>query len=391
MSFSSRTSWPRQRNRLAKLLEERQRQGKPIFDLTISNPTECSLAYPQKEILSALSDPAVLRYSPDPRGLLSAREAVVKYYQTKNVELDSSNIFLTASTSEAYSYIFKLLCNSGEHVLVPRPSYPLFEYLAQINDVALQHYRLSYDHGWHIDKNSIREGITESTRAIMLIHPHNPTGMFLKKSEYAEAKAIARDHNLALIVDEVFSEYGFSEDAGRIVTTAASPDVLTFTLSGISKMAGLPQMKLGWMIVSGEQRLLREANERLDILCDTFLSVNTPVQFALPKFLRTGKGISENILARIRKNWRVLQLAVRNVPSCSLLDCEGGWYGIVRLPRVNTDEEWALQFLEEAGVYVYPGYFFDLEEGMLVVSLLVEEEIFRRGVSRLVEHVSRVL
>ncbi len=380
MMFSLRTSWHRRPNRLAELLESRRQSGYPIIDLTQSNPTEAGFPYPEKEILTSLSNPQSLQYHADPRGLLSARESVASYYRSKNVDVDRSNIFLTAGTSEAYSLIFKLLCNAGDGILVPRPSYPLFDYLAQIDDVALRYYRLQYNQGWHIDLESIRESILPTSRAIVLIHPHNPTGMFLKAIEYREIVNIARDHNLALIVDEVFSEYGFEKDPDRIVTTAGSGDALTFTLNGISKMIGLPQMKVGWIMACGEELLVKEASERLEILCDTFLSVNTPVQVALPILLDLCMPVCNAIRERVRSNDRSLRSLLRDSP-CSLLSSEGGWSAILRLPRTKSDEEWAMDFLNIGNVLVHPGYFFDMEEeSHVVVSLIVEESLFQRGI-----------
>jgi len=388
--FSHRTSWPRQPNPLTELLEALRRDGRPIIDLTISNPTETGFTYPEKEILSSLANPLSLRYQPEPRGMLSARAAVSSYYRMHNVDVDPSAIFLTAGTSESYSLLFKLLCNPSDEVLVPRPSYPLFEYLAQINDVTLRSYRLQYDHEWSIDLESLRENITRSSRAIVLIHPHNPTGMFLKVDVYREIVRIAREKSLALITDEVFSEYGFEKDPGRVATTAGADEVLTFTLNGISKMLGLPQMKLGWMAVGGTKSAVMEASERLEILCDTFLSVNTPVQVALPQLLKLGEELRMQIRRRILSNWNALNAQfspkTRNHP-CSVLCAEGGWYGIIRMPRIKTDEEWALELLGMSNVHVQPGYFFDIEEeGFLVVSLLVDEDTFRDGIGRIIQY-----
>jgi alanine-synthesizing transaminase len=383
--FSRRTDWHRRLNKLSELYELIRKSGKPILDLTNSNPTECGIEYPEEEILAAFKNPALLKYQPDPRGLLSAREAISNYYKSKKIEVDTSNIFLTASTSEAYSFVFKLLCNAGENVLVPKPSYPLFDYLAQLNDVELRHYHLQYDHEWQIDIDSIKNAINQKTKAIVLINPHNPTGMFLKKNEYREIIKIAKENHLALIVDEVFIDYAFQTNEVRISSTAGESEVLTFTLNSISKMVGLPQMKLGWIIINGPQTIIDEAMERLEIICDTFLSVNTPVQVALPKLLGAGKIVQQNILDRIRANYSTLKTETLNA-SISLLSSEGGWYGILRVPRTISEEEWALQLLEKKGVYLFPGYFFDFDDdGYLVVSLLVENSVFKKAVREIVE------
>ncbi|MBI5475987.1 MAG: pyridoxal phosphate-dependent aminotransferase [Ignavibacteriales bacterium] len=401
MTFSERTNWHRQQNKLTELLGSLRNSGRDILDLTVSNPTECGFVYPEKEILSSFENHLSMAYDPNPRGLLSARQSVSEYYKQKNITVDPSNIFLTASTSEAYSILFKLLCNAGDSVLVPKPSYPLFEYLAQINDVGLQHYDLLYDGEWRVDIESFAPKAHQSPaennskigkiKAIVIVNPHNPTGMFLKNDEYSAIKEFARQHNLAIIVDEVFVDYAFEDDENRISSTASEADVLTFTLNGISKMIGLPQMKLGWLVVSGQLSFVNEAIERLQIICDTFLSVNTPVQVALPKLLTVGKNIQSQILKRVKSNYNTLLTthnSLLNTP-CSPLLANGGWYGIIRVPRIKSNEEWALQLLEKKCVYVYPGYFFDfVDEGYLVVSLLVENSIFQKAVSGIVEYVS---
>ena len=395
MIFSSRTNWLRHPNNLSLLLDQRRKRGEVIYDLTVSNPTECGIVYPQQEILSAISSPEVIHYRPDPRGFLPAREAVCRFYQKNNIDLYPSQIVLTASSSEAYSMIFKLLCNTGESVLVPRPSYPLFEFLAELNDIALQYYRLNYDHGWHIDIESMTKGCSSGTKAIIVVNPHNPTGMFVKRSEHVMIEELAARHHCALIADEVFIDYGFSEDRERVGSTADSSTTLTLTLNGISKMLGLPQMKLGWIVVGGESVVVSEVLERLEIISDTFLSVNTPVQAALATLLDVCRPVQDRILERVKSNYSFLQShshratgATGRTGQTSALACEGGWYAVLRVPRTRTDEEWALQLLEQIGVYVQPGYFFDFEEeGFLVVSLLVEEEIFRQGVEKLMDFV----
>jgi aspartate/methionine/tyrosine aminotransferase len=387
--FSNRTNWQRKPNRLTELYNLIQESGRQILDLTKSNPTECGFNYPSKEILLAFNNPRLLHYQPDPQGIIPARKAVCRYYNGKGTDVSPHQVFLTASTSEAYSTVFKLLCNAGDDVLVPKPSYPLFDYLAQINDVHLNQYPLRYDGEWHIDLESLFEAITPMTKAIVLIHPHNPTGMFLKNQELDKLVAIAGSHNLALIVDEVFLDYGFEDLAGRVVSTASERRVLTFTMNGISKMVGLPQMKLGWIVLSGPDNLLAEASHRLEILCDTFLSVNTPVQEALRILLETGDPVQEQIQTRTKNNFAVLSQLLNN-GKCSLLNCEGGWYGIIRVPHTKPDEEWCLELLGKHGVYVYPGYFFDFdEEGYLIVSLLTEEGVFREAATRMLEHLER--
>ncbi|MBX2991259.1 MAG: pyridoxal phosphate-dependent aminotransferase [Bacteroidetes bacterium] len=379
--FSSRTNWHRQRNRLSLLLDERHRSGKPVIDLTLSNPTEAGFEYPTTEILSALSQDSSLHYTPDPLGMPSAREAVTSYYAGRGITVAPSAIVLTASTSEAYSFLFTLLCEAGDSVLVPVPSYPLFEYLAQLNDVRVSNYHLGYDGEWHIDLDSVRRAVSPATKAIVVVSPHNPTGMFLKKDELQSLNNIARQHHLALIVDEVFADYGFGEDDRRVGSTAANSEVLTFTLNGISKSCGFPQLKLGWIVVSGRDEVKTEALHRLEIISDTFLSVNTPVQVGLPKLLSAGKKVGEQIVLRIEQNLTFLKQSLPANPLISLLSTEGGWYAILRIPTTKSEEEWALELLEESGVYVFPGYFFEFQqEGYLVLSLLQRRDEFEEGV-----------
>ena len=394
--FSSRTNWQHQPNLLSQALEQRRSKGQVVNDLTASNPTECGISYPEGKILAALSDPVALHYRPDPKGLPDARGAVCKYYRERNISIDPADVVLTAGTSEAYAMILKLLCNAGDAVLVPKPSYPLFEFLAEINDVKLQHYRLAYDHGWQMDIDSFKEQVSNTTRALMIVNPHNPTGMFFKGPDLKAIEEIAVERRLAVIADEVFSEYGFSGDAAAARATVDRSAVLTFTLNGISKLLGLPQMKLGWIVASGPQEERREALERLETISDTFLSVNTPIQVALPKLFEICEPVRTQIVGRVRSNYTFLQQrfhpaaahlseAGRQGGSASLLVSEGGWYAIIRVPRIRTDEEWALQVLEQKGVYVHPGYFFDFEdEGFLVISLLPEPGLFHEGIEKLI-------
>lgn len=382
--FSTRTNWHREPNRLTRLREEIRNAGGKVIDLTLTNPTEAGIAYPSKKILHAFAQPEALHYRPDPRGLLSARHAVAEYYSAKGIIVDPDSIILTASTSEAYAFVFRLLCEPGDAILIPTPSYPLFEFLAQVNDVACQSYKLQYDGVWHIDLASVRSAITDKTKAIVVVSPNNPTGTFLKKSEHEELVSIAREAGCALIVDEVFSDYGFESDEDRVVSTAGTSKALTFTLNGLSKMAGLPQLKLGWIAVSGEEEHKKEALARLEILADTFLSVNTPVQVGLTEIMRHGVGVREGIARRIRENYKTLKSVISHQSPCTLLQTEGGWSAILRVPNTRTDEEWALFLLRECGVLVQPGYFFDFHgSAYLVVSLLAEPESFRGGVKRM--------
>ncbi len=385
--FSSRTEWHSRPNALAHVLDRVRSEGKTIYDLTISNPTEVGIIYPSEEICSALAQAEVLCYKPEPLGMLQAREAVAAYYASRTISYAASQIVLTASTSEAYAWLFMLLCEAGEHVLVPSPSYPLFEYLARMHHVQVRSYRLLYDGEWHIDVDSLRHAVSPSTKAIVVVSPHNPTGMFVKRDELAELTAIAARHGLALIVDEVFSEYAFAADERRLTRLAQEHHLLTFTLNGISKLCGMPQLKLGWIVVSGPEAQRHEALRRLEIIADTFLSVNTPVQVALPQLLKAGEQIREQIHERVRVNYQLLTKAVPATSPVSVLRAEGGWFAVLRMPRTRSDEEWAIRLLDGSGVYVFPGYYFDFaESGFLVISLLTTPETLQKGIGEIVRH-----
>ncbi len=386
--FSTRTSWSQQLNKLSELHERRIKNGMPVYDLTLSNPTEAGFMPETSGILKALSDTRILHYQPDPHGLLSARQAVCDYYGKKGISVEPSDIFLTASTSESYSLLLKLLCNQNDAILVPTPSYPLFEYLAQINNVRLQKYLLQYDGAWHLDLQSIRSSIDSSTRAIILLNPHNPTGLFVKQQDLDVISHMIRGHECALIVDEVFLDYNF--DCNQMPrSTADYSGSPTFTLNGLSKLAGLPQMKIGWVVISGPADVAGEANARFEILNDIFLSANTPAQVALPSLLKSGEDTCGQIRRRVSENYAFLGKLAHPQSPCSLRNCEGGWNAILQLPRTKSDEEWAVELMEKRGIYVHPGYFYDFtEESVIVVSLLQEEEIFQRAAWSIFEHVA---
>lgn len=386
--FSSRTNWPRHPNRLTTLANDLRHKGVEFIDLTISNPTQCGIVYPIDDVMTSLSRVRSLHYEPDPKGLLSAREAVAVYYRLKGVRVDVNDIILTASTSESYSMVFKLLCEPGDEVLVPVPSYPLFEFLAQLNDVTIKPYALRYDGEWHIDISSVERSLSKRTRAIVIVSPHNPTGAFLKRNELAALTTCCAASGTALIVDEVFADYPFVDDPSRVGSAAGVSDVLTFTLNGISKAAGLPQMKLGWMVVTGPEDQRSEALSRLEIVADTFLSVNTPVQVALPQLFEIGTKVRAGIRSRISGNRITLeQLGGRYAP-WSLLHSEGGWYAVVQVPRTKTAEEWALGLLGDAGVHTHPGYFFEFQEdNVLVLSLLPRPTEFREAATKLRDYI----
>lgn len=386
--FSSHTTWNRSPNALTLLRDRMLNDGISICDLTVSNPTTCDFAYPEQDILHALADPEVLRYQPEPRGLRVAREAVAAYYSSRDGSFSPSDIILTSGTSEAYGMLFSLLCNPGECVAVPTPSYPLFEFLANLQHVQLASYRLLYDGEWHIDLDSVRDCLGAGARAVVLIHPNNPTGSFVRQDELAAIQEMAAAHHAAVIIDEVFSE--FPLDGQTHTARLQNPSVSTFTLNGISKLAGLPQMKVGWIVVNGHKK--EEALARLELVADTYLSVGTPVQRALPILLQLAPGIRAQIAERTRRNLSVLDTLLRASPACSRLHIEGGWTAIVRVPMTRTDEEWATAILTECRVLVYPGFFFDLEGPChLVLSLIPSPEDFSHGVSRMRSFVQQTI
>jgi alanine-synthesizing transaminase len=381
--FSSRFHWDPSPNRLTRLLADKHRAGLAILDLTESNPTHAGLAYPD-EIVQALADPRALRYDPQPAGSLAAREAVCRYYAEAGHTVEPDRVLLTASTSEAYAYLFKLLADPGDEVLVPRPSYPLFEFLATMESLRVVSYPLVYHGGWSIDCHALAAAITPRTRAIVLVNPNNPTGSFLKRDELRFLQSLG----LSLISDEVFADYAFGEDAQRVRTLAAATETLAFSMSGLSKIAGLPQMKLGWIVISGPPAERAEARDKLEWIADTYLSVSAPVQQAAPRLLELGRGIQQQIAARVRANLAWLASAIAADSPCRILALEGGWYATLQVPRLRREEDWALELLEKDNVLVQPGFFYDFEtEAFLVLSLLTAPATFQEGCRRLLARV----
>ena len=386
--FSARFHWDLQHNRLTELLTARRREGARILDLTESNPTRAGFRYPV-EAVNALANERALLYQPLPAGSVEAREAVAAYYAQRRRAVSTERILLTASTSEAYAYLFKLLANPGDQVLVPRPSYPLFEFLADLESVEARPYPLIYDNAWSVDFDALEHAITDRTRAIIVVNPNNPTGSFLKQHELDRLAQICGSRGLALISDEVFSDYGFAPDGARVESVAGTEACLTFSMSGLSKIAGLPQMKLGWIVVSGPQDLRRQAFDRLEWIADTYLSVSTPVQCAAADLLRLGDGVQQQIRARCLENLQTARSVLRGSPG-NILAVEGGWYIIMQVPRTRTEEEWTLELLGHDGVLVQPGFFFDFEqEAFLVASLLTKPVEFAEGIRRVVAALSR--
>ena len=381
MRSSKRTDWNTEESELARACRLRVEAGLPIADLTASNPTRCGFAY-SASLLDELTDPRGLDYDPQPKGLLPAREAVSAYYAAHSVALDPDQVVLTTSTSEAYSFLFRLLCDPEDEILIPQPGYPLFDFLADLGDVRLKAAPLIYENGWQIDPAGIRRAITPHTRAIVVVHPNNPTGHFTKPSEAAELARLCREFHLSLIVDEVFLDYSFGAEASSFAL--GLEEVPVCVVSGLSKIAGLPQMKAAWIVVTGPEQ--EQALARLEVIADTFLSMNAPVQWALPEWLAGREAIQNQIWTRVATNLAVLDRALQAVKAVQRLEVEGGWYAILRIPALEPDEQTVLALLDR-GVWVHPGYFFGMaESGWLVLSLLAAEPEFSNGVAILIDY-----
>lgn len=390
MRYSRRLDWAAPPNTLASLLDEKRAANAKLLDLTVSNPTRVGLPYPTDAIARALADPRAATYDPTPQGLPEARRAVADYYAAHGDEVNPEHLLLTASTSEAYALLFKLLCDPGDCVLVPRPSYPLFDFLSALEGVALADYPLSFDGAWHLDRAALEDALDRAeaahpgrVRALLAVSPNNPTGSFLKRDERALLASLCRERDLALIVDEVFADYAFAPDPRRAPSMVSEREALCFTLSGCSKVLGLPQLKLGWVHVSGPDEERGRALARLELVADTYLSVGASAQLALPALLPLRDEIGGAILARCRQNLATLRERTMGT-ACQALPVEGGWYATLRLPAVQSDEAWALSLLAHDDVLVQPGYFYDLpSEAHVVVSLLCDPASFEEGLRRL--------
>jgi aspartate/methionine/tyrosine aminotransferase len=471
--FSDRTNWKLAQNRFTQAVEEVRAGGTRVFDLTVSNPTRAGLRYEERAILGALSSPRALDYDPQSKGLREAREAVAEYYRCEHGvrDLDPERIVLTTSTSEGYSFVFRLLCNAGDELLVPKPSYPLFEFLADLQDVKVVPYPLIYDHGWQMDFPSLEKAVTKRTRGVVVVHPNNPTGSYVRAGEVGMLNLFCREHGLAVIVDEVFLDYGLGtsgakapaqEKLNRSAENAAPPgidlatvrivpapstsnpappeinlapskigsgdfaaatssrslhapvdrrlpihrlgrddsrvehasfagngEVLTFTLSGLSKVAALPQMKVAWVVTSGPSDVATEAMGRLEVIADTYLSMNAPIQWALPALLGQRKDIQQQLIERVTKNLSELDRQLAGQLACERLSVDGGWYAVLRVPVTRSDEELAIELVREKSVVVHPGHFFDFpQDGYLVLSLITAEEEFGEGIGRVLEYLN---
>jgi len=386
--FSSRTSWDRTQNALAASIAEARAAGRPLIDLTESNPTRCRIV-DLAPAIQQLGNPRGAAYEPDPLGHPAARAAVADYYAAKGAPVDPGRVVLSASTSESYAWLFGLLADPGDRILVPHPSYPLFSWIASSQAVELSPYRLAPERGFAIDFSNLERNIDERTRAVVLVHPNNPTGTFVRRDDAARIVEIAAARDVALIVDEVFGDHGWSPAPRDAAPTFAPTDrALTFVLSGISKVLLLPQCKLSWAVVAGPEAQAAEALARIELVADTFLSVSTPIQLALPDLLSSQPAITGAVLARIAENLRVLDAVLAGAPQTTRLPADGGWYAIVEAPGLD-EEQLAETLVREDGVIVHPGYFFDFErEGYLVLSLLLPPADFREGAGRLVRRIA---
>jgi len=398
--FSSRTNWKLARNRLTEAVEEARARGVRLLDLIVSNPTRVGLRYDSTAILGALGSERAMDYDPQAKGLLPAREAVASYYRervasgqgdlagdvsaAKSANIDPERVVLTTSTSEGYSFVFRLLCNAGDELLVPKPSYPLFEFLADLQDVKLVPYPLIYDYGWQMDFHSLEKAVTQRTRGVVVVHPNNPTGSYVQPGEFAPLNDFCRANGLSLVVDEVFLDYAL--DDREQASFVSNEEVLTFTLSGLSKISALPQMKVAWIVTSGPDSEVREAMERLEVIADTYLSMNAPMQWAIPTLLGQRENVQQQLQERAKKNLAELDHQLSKQKTCERLCAEGGWCAVLRVPVTRSDEELAIELAREKSVLVHPGHFYDFpSDGYLVLSLIAEEPEFREGIVRVLE------
>jgi alanine-synthesizing transaminase len=384
--FSARVPANLTPNRLAQALEARRQTGLPLIDLTESNPTRAGLEYP-RDLLAPLANVEGLIYAPQPFGLIEARRAVAAEYGRRGISVDAARIVLTASTSEAYSLLFKLLTAPGDEVLVPRPSYPLFELLTALDGVVARPYDLEYHGTWSIDFASVERSIGQGTRALLVVSPNNPTGSFVSRDELERLAAICVPRGVALIADEVFADYELEAgDRATLACPLARRDMLVFGLGGASKSIGLPQVKLGWIAVAGPAGVVSEALERLELVCDTYLSVSTPVQLAAAELLERGAAVRRQIAARIATNYHRLKEQAASAPASRVLPASGGWYAVVQVPTLRSEEDLVVDLVTRDGVLTHPGYFFDFpRESYLIVSLLTPEAPFATGVGRMLE------
>lgn len=386
---SERASWDLLPNTFTAACQRRRAAGLPIFDLSQANPTAVGLHYPQESILGALGSPGAMRYEPAPLGLAAARQHVADWYQARDLPVSPAQVMLTASSSEAYAYLLKLLCNPGDTILVPQPSYPLFDQLARLENVAILHYPLIDDDHWRIDVDALCAAVRADTRAVFVVSPNNPTGSCLHADERQAIEAVAKERGLAIVCDEVFAEYVWQPEADRVRCAAIDAAVPTFSLGGLSKSAGMPQMKLGWIIVGGPAKARQDSMARLEMIADTYLSVGAPVQHALPAMLAGAERVRSQISNRVRQNLQRLHDTCGAASMVTVPIVDAGWYAPLRVPAVVSAEAWAVRLVESDGVIVHPGCFFGFDrEGILVAGLIAPPDEFAQGIQALEQRVA---
>ena len=387
MKYSNRFEWDASPHPLSVAWQHKRDRGEALIDLTEANPTKVGLDYPVDAVLDPLVKPDAMVYSPAPQGLLVAREAVSGYYRKVGKTIAPSNILLTASTSEAYSLLFKLLADPGDEILIPRPGYPLLSHLAGFEGLSCCSYPLRRDEkkGWMVDLEVLYALVTPRTRAVVIVNPNNPTGSFIKEHELAAIDTMCQKHGMALIVDEVFADYVGSSPVQAIQTAVNRTSSPTFVLNGFSKILGLPQMKLGWIVCGGSAQQTATAAAHLETLNDFYLSVATPIQWAAPELLAQQDCIQNQVKARIAANETFLRTLVEKTCNIHLLIREGGWYSVLVIDDCIADDSRALDLLEQDQTLVHPGFFYDFHrEGFVVISLLPVPELFRKGIRRLI-------
>jgi alanine-synthesizing transaminase len=390
--FSNKLDYNTEENKLSKLLSDKKKSGVKLLDLTESNPTKAGFDYQKEKILESIAHPDSLLYNPNPKGLLSARTAIKNYYNDFGIDVNVENIFLTSATSEAYSFVFKLLTDPFDEILIPSPGYPLFSFISELESVSVKYYKLKYSAsvGFEIDFDSLNSQISDKTKAIVIVNPNNPTGNYLKKNDLTELINICKNKNISLICDEVFLDFNIEKESDEVVSISGVNEVQTFTLSGISKVCGLPQLKLSWIIVNGKKEICEEAKSKLEVIADTYLSVGTPVQLALKELLGNRQYIQSQISERINSNYNFLKSQFLNDNKISLLKTEGGWYSVLKMFGIINEEKSAFDLLDKQDVYIHPGYYFDFEEeGYIIVSLLTQQDVFKEGIIRIVNHLSK--
>jgi alanine-synthesizing transaminase len=387
--FAQRTGWDFEENELARACRELKAAGVPVTDLTVSNPTKCALDYGALDVGHSFEAREILDYSPDPWGLPGAREAVARFYADMGIAVPVGRIMLTSSTSEGYNYVFRLLCDPEDGVLAPAPSYPLFQFLADVNDVRIASYPLVYEDGaWRIDREGFLAALTNKMRAVIVVSPNNPTGSYLREGDMRFIYEVAAERGLAIICDEVFADYSLEPRSDAVRTLVGRGDgPLTFVLSGLSKILAMPQMKLSWIAIGGAADVVMQASQRLEMIADTFLSVNTPVQTACAAWLAKRSALQGPVLERLRGNLRLAREMAAPCDGLELLHAEGGWYAVVSMDGMKDEDAFAVSLARERHVIAHPGYYYDFAEGAhVVLSLLTEPTAWSKGLDALVQH-----